>query len=89
MNWSMPWRGTSHPLTSGVDADERAVMIFQYGGIAWTSVVVTDARTVMGRIIVAFTSGDQFRLRAVRTEGGSDLQTIANGSAIQAVVYRA
>ncbi len=43
MNVSMPWRGTSHPLTSGIDADERAVMIFMYGGIAlaagfaWTS----------------------------------------------------
>ncbi len=44
MNVSMPWRGTSHPLTSGIDADERAVMIFMYGGImlaggfAWTSI---------------------------------------------------
>ena len=88
INVSMPWRGTSHPLTSGIDADERAVMIFQYGGIAWTSVTVTDARTASGRLIVAFTDGDKFRLRAIRTEGGSDLQTIQNGSAMTAVVYR-
>ncbi len=88
MNVSMPWRGTSHPLTSGIDADERAVMIFMYGGIAWTSVTVADGRTVSGFVAPAITDGDKFRVRAVRTEGGSDLQTIANGSAIRVMVFR-
>ena len=88
INVSMPWRGTSHPLTSGIDADERAVMIFMYGGISLAAAaVVTDLRTIAGRIIVAFTDGDKFRIRAVRTAGGSDLQTAQNGSAIQAMVY--
>ena len=88
INVSMPWRGTSHPLTSGIDADERAVMIFQYGGIAWTSITVADSRTVSGRVVVAFTDGDAFRIRAIRTEGSANLQTIANQSAMQALIYR-
>ncbi len=89
MNVSMPWRGTSHPLTSGIDADERAVMIFQYGGIAWSgAVTITDNRTASGRIIVAITSGDKFRLRTIRTDGSDDLQTILQGSAMTGVVFR-
>ena len=88
INVSMPWRGTSHPLTSGIDADERAVMIFQYGGIAWSSITITDSRTVSGRVVVAFTDGDAFRIRAIRTEGSDNLQTIANQSAMQALIYR-
>ena len=59
-----------------------------YSGNSLVAVAVTDARTASGRLIVAFTDGDKFRLRAIRTEGGSDLQTIQNGSAMTAVVYR-
>ena len=59
-----------------------------YAGVTLATVTVTDARTASGRLIVAFTDGDKFRLRAIRTEGGSDLQTIQNGSAMTAVVYR-
>jgi len=89
MNVSMPWRGISLPLTSGIDADERAVMIFQYGGIAWSAAaVITDNRTASGRIILAITSGDKFRLRAIRTDGSDDLQTIDEGSAMTGVVFR-
>ena len=89
MNVSMPWRGTSHPLTSGIDADERAVMIFQYGGIAWSSITITDSRTVSGRVIFRFTEDSvTLRIRAIRTEGSDNLQTIANQSAMQALIYR-
>ena len=49
---------------------------------------ISDERTVFGRVIVAFTDGDKFRIRAVRTEGGSDLQTAQNGSAIQLTVFK-
>ena len=60
-----------------------------YAGITLAAAAVaTDLRTIAGRIIVAFTDGDKFRIRAVRTAGGSDLQTAQNGSAIQAMVYR-
>ncbi len=88
MNVSMPWRGTAHPLVSGVDADERAVNIFMYGGIAFTSATVADGRTTAGRIVMAFSSGDKFRLRAIRTDGSDDLKTISQGSAMTGVVFR-
>ena len=89
MNVSMPWRGTSHPLTSGIDADERAVMIFQYGGIAWSAAaVITDNRTATGRLIMAFDDGGKWRLVTIRTDGSDDLQTIIQGSALTAVVWR-
>ncbi len=63
------------------------------GGIAFAgnpvvAATVTDSRTVSGRVMLAFTDGDQFRLRAIRTEGGSDLQTVDERSAITCVVYR-
>ncbi len=64
-------------------------------GIPWTfaakaagGVVVTDSRTVSGRIIMAFADGDQFVVRAIRTEGANALQTVADGSGITAIVYR-
>ncbi len=89
MNLSMPWRGTAHPLASGVDADERAVNIFMYGGIALSgAAVITDNRTAAGRIILAITSGDKIRLRSIRTDGSDDLQTIIQGSAMTGVVFR-
>ena len=89
INVSMPWRGTSHPLTSGIDADERAVMIFQYGGISWSAAAtITDNRTATGRIIFAFADGAKFRLQTVRTDGSDDLQTIDEGSAMTGVVFR-
>ena len=60
-----------------------------YAGITLAAAAVaTDLRTIAGRIIVAFTDGDKFRIRAVRTAGSSNLLTGVNGSAIQAMVYR-
>ncbi len=89
MNVSMPWRGTAHPLVSGVDADERAVNIFMYGGIALSgAAVITDNRTAAGRVIIALASGDKIRLRTIRTDGSDDLQTISQGSAMTGVVFR-
>jgi len=87
---SIPWR-TPYIFTDGVaaiDADERAEAIWQYSGISLATVSVTDSRTVSGRIIMAFNDGDTFAVRAIRTEGGSALQTIADGSGITAIVYR-
>ena len=60
-----------------------------YSGNAVVAVVVTDARTVSGRVIFRFTEDSvTFRIRAIRTEGSDNLQTIANQSAMQALIYR-
>ena len=84
MLWSLPWRGPSHPLTSGIDADERAVMIFQYGGIALSGApTITDARTAYTFADLTLDAGDQVRMRTIRTDGSDDLQTIAGGSAMR------
>ncbi len=57
----------------------------EYGGGAIT---VNDARTVPCIVpLTAFDSGDKIRWRAVRTEGGSNLRTIAGQSSISLVVY--
>ena len=82
-----PWMRAVFPVASPTAAWRQNVGM-SYAGVTLTSVTVTDARTASGRLIVAFTDGDKFRLRAIRTEGGSDLQTIQNGSAMTAVVYR-
>ena len=89
-NVSMPWRGVVIGGVAPVTAPDRAAHLFQYSGIALgaPSVTVGDKRTVGGRVLVAFTSGDQFRVRAIRTEGGSDLQTVIDGSALAGVVFR-
>ena len=59
-----------------------------YSGNTLVSVVISDNRTASGRIILAITSGDKFRLRAIRTDGSDDLQTIDEGSAMTGVVFR-
>ena len=86
MGVGRPWMRAHFPGT--INAAWRLATGNVYSGNAVTTIVVTDARTASGRLIVAFADGDQFRLRAIRTEGGSDLQTIQNGSAMTAVVYR-
>ena len=82
-----PWMRSVFPAAIPVLSWRQNIGL-TYSGNALTAVTVTDARTASGRLIVAFTDGDKFRLRAIRTEGGSDLQTIQNGSAMTAVVYR-
>ena len=57
-----------------------------YAGNTIAGVTITDNRTAAGRIIRAFDSGDKFRLRTVRTDGSSNLQTIDEGSAMTGVV---
>ncbi len=53
MQLALPWRGISHPLTSGIDADERSVMLFQYGGIAWDAPSV-DVGGPVGPLLTLF-----------------------------------
>ena len=83
---ALPWRGVKVVPTGTVDAAERAAFIFLYSGIALTSITITDNRTAGGRLVMAFDSGDAFRLRLVRTDGASNLQTIDEGSAMTGVV---
>ncbi len=59
-----------------------------YAGVTLVSVVISDNRTANGRIIFAFNSGAQFRLRTIRTDGSDDLQTISQGSTLTCVVTR-
>ena len=65
-----------------VDADDRAHLLDLYGGITLTSITRVDDRTATGRVIIAFTTGDAFRVRTQRTSGSDDLQTVDEGSAI-------
>jgi len=83
-----PWMRSVFPVASPTAAWRQNVGLAYAGITLAAAAVATDLRTIAGRVIVAFTSGDKFRLRAVRTQGGSDLQTATNGSAIQVVVYR-
>jgi len=53
-----------------------------------SAITLADNRTAAGRIILAFADGAQFRLRQIRTDGASDLQTINQGSAMTGVVFR-
>ena len=79
----LPWRGVKVVPSGTVTAAERAAFIFLYGGIALGDVVVrVDDRTVMGRVIIAFTTGNTIRMRTQRTSGSDDLQTVSGGSAI-------
>ena len=76
------------PVASPTAAWRQNIGLAYAGLTLAAAAVAADFRTVSGKVIVAFTSGDKFRLRAVRTQGGSNLQTATNGSAIQVVVYR-
>ena len=83
INLTMPWRGTSVVPSGTVTAAERAAFIFLYSGIALSGAVTrVDDRTATGRVIIAFTTGDTFRMRVQRTSGSDDLQTVDEGSAI-------
>ena len=89
MNTTLPWRGVMVKPSGTVDAAERAAFMYLYNGIAFgAAAVITDNRTASGRIIMAFDSGDKFRLRAIRTDGSDDLQTIDEGSAMTCMVFR-
>ncbi len=83
-----PWMRAVFPVASPTAAWRQNVGMAYAGLTIAAAAVATDLRTIAGRIIVAFTDGDKFRIRAVRTAGGSDLQTAANGSALQSIVYR-
>ena len=78
----LPWRGVKVVPSGTVTAAERAAFIFLYGGIALTAITRADDRTVMGRVIIAFTTGNTIRMRTQRTGGSDDLQTVSGGSAI-------
>ena len=78
----LPWRGVKVVPSGTVTAAERAAFIFLYGGIALTAITRVDDRTVMGRVIIAFTTGNTIRMRTQRTSGSDDLQTVSGGSAI-------
>ena len=78
----LPWRGVKVVPSGTVTAAERAAFIFLYGGIALTAITRVDDRTVMGRVMVAFTTGNTIRMRTQRTSGSDDLQTVSGGSAI-------
>ena len=41
-----------------------------------------DDRTASGHVVIAFTTGDTFRLRVQRTSGSDNLQTVDEGSAM-------
>ena len=59
------------------------VMGVPYAFVAKTAAVLrADDRTVMGRVIIAFVTGDTFRLRVQRTSGSDNLQTVDEGSAM-------
>ena len=60
------------------------VMGVPYAFVAKTFAGVTrvDDRTASGRVIIAFTTGDTFRLRVQRTSGSDNLQTVDEGSAM-------
>ena len=81
-----PWMRSVFPVASPTAAWRQNVGL-SYAGLTLAAVTVTDGRTVSGFVAPVLTDGDKFRVRAVRTEGGSDLQTIVNGSAIRVMVY--
>ena len=60
----------------------HGVMGIPYAFVAKTAAVVSDARTVVGRVMIAFTSPGDFRVRTQQTGGSDDLQTVSGGSAI-------
>ena len=89
INVSLPWR-SPYLFTDTVnliDADERAMAIWQYSGIALTAVTITDERTVSSNYIFAFADGDLLQIRDQRTEGADDLHTVADGSSITVTLY--
>ena len=79
---ALPWRGVKVVPSGTVTAAERAAFIFLYSGIAFTSVTRVDDRTASGHVVIAFTTGDTFRLRVQRTSGSDNLQTVDEGSAM-------
>lgn len=83
-----PWMRAVFPVAAPTAAWRQNVGLSYSGLTLAAALPITDHRTVSGRIIMAFNDGDTFAVRAIRTEGGSALQTIADGSGITAIVYR-
>ena len=81
MNLSCPWRGVMVIPSGSVSAGPRAAFLYFYSGVVWT-IALTDERTLFGRVIMAVTTGDKFRLRVIRTEGSDNLQTVEKGSSL-------
>ena len=75
------WMRAVFPVASPTAAWRQNVGA-SYAGVTLVSVTRVDDRTVMGRVIIAFATGDTFRLRAQRTSGSDDLQTVDEGSSI-------
>ena len=83
-----PWMRGVFPVATPTAAWRQNVGLSYAGVTLAAAAVAADLRTISGRVIVAFTDGDSFRIRVVRTKGGSNLQTASNGSALQALIYR-
>lgn len=61
----------------------------RYISVFGTALAATfDPRTVSADIGLALVKGDKLRLRAIQTEGASDLQIIKDGSAITIEFFR-
>ena len=71
-----------------VDLDDRQHLLDCYSGIAFAGVSRVDDRSIAGRVIIAFATGDLFRLRVQRTSGSDNLQTVSGGSAITVEVLK-
>ena len=81
-----PWMRAVFPVASPTAAWRQNVGL-SYSGVTVTSVTVTDNRTVAGHFAVSFDSGDAIRVRKIRTEGGSNLQTKQDQSSLSVIVY--
>lgn len=57
-------------------------IVHGYISVTTAAVAVFDERTAGGHVVIAFTTGDTFRLRVQRTSGSDNLQTVDEGSAI-------
>ena len=76
-----PWMRAVFPVASPTEAWRLNVGL-AYAGNALSAVTRVDDRTAAGHVVIAFTTGDTFRLRVQRTSGSDNLQTVDEGSAI-------
>ena len=76
-----PWMRAVFPVASPTAAWRQNVGLV-YSGNALSAITRADDRTAVGRVIIAFTSPDGFRVRTQQTGGSDDLQTVSGGSAI-------
>ena len=77
----LPWMSAVFPVASPTEAWRLNVGLV-YSGNALSAVTRADDRTASGHVVIAFTTGDTFRLRVQRTSGSDNLQTVDEGSAM-------